>query len=118
MLDRYWNESANSNIFKTDSIPEISPIETPPLTPDHVRVLNHDGSTLKVLCDPADRAAQYVAMISLDGTTFIDSVVADTNEILIPGLDENTVYYLKVKAKNSGGSSPTYPKVVCRGTLI
>ncbi len=105
MLDRFWNESANSNLFKTDSIPEISPIETPPLTPEHVRVLNQDASTLKVLCDKTDRAAQYVAMISIDGTTFTDSVVADTNQILVSGLTENTVYYFRVKAKNSGGSS-------------
>ena len=36
-----------------------------------------------------------------DGETFTDSVTADTNESIVDGLQEDMVYYIKVKAKNA-----------------
>ena len=77
----------------------------PPNTPEHIRIVNGNQSTLTVKCDTAARASEYVAYISTDGVTFTDSASSPTKNITVSGLTENTVYYFKVKTKNDSGTS-------------
>jgi len=102
MLDRYWNESSISNSATGDSVPNVL---DPPETPQYIRVVYADSNALEVFCDPVLGADEYVALISPNGNTFNDSVVSTTNQIIISGLTENQIYYFRVKAKNSSGSS-------------
>ena len=104
MLDRYWNESQISNSETGDSIPEY--INPPDEAPNHIMALAVDSSTIVIRCDSVARADEYIAYISEDGTTFSDSAVSGNPEIFVTGLTENKVYYFKVKAANSSGSSP------------
>ncbi len=104
MLDRYWNESEMSTAAVGDPIPNY--INPPDEAPGHIMVLAVDANTLMIRCDSVARADKYIAYISENGSTFPDSAESNTNEILVTGLTENKVYYFKVKAANTSGSSP------------
>ena len=102
MLDRYWNESDISNSAMADSVPHYV---SPPEAPQHIMVLNVDSTTLKVTCDSAARAEEYIVYISLTGSSFTDSVVSATHNIILPNLQPHTVYYFKIRTRNISGSS-------------
>ncbi len=106
--NRFWNESDISNIVESDSVSFSAPL---PATPNFVSVFNVDATTLSIRCETTEFAENYVAYISIDGVTFADSVVSVSNQIFVPDLLENQVYYFKVKAKNIRGSSPFDNKI-------
>ncbi len=104
MLDRYWNESEISNAVLGDSIPHY--INPPDQAPQHIMVLGSADSTLLIKCDSVEKADRYIAYISHDGVHVVDSVVSNSNEIVVPHLSDGQIYYFKVKAANAAGSSP------------
>ncbi len=104
VLDRHRNESTISNTVQTDSIPTF--IQPPEVQPSMVRVLNGGAQSLRIVCDPVDRASGYRALISTDGITFSDTAESNQNEIIAAGLQANQVYYIKVQAFNETGASP------------
>ena len=77
----------------------------PPNTPEYIKIINGNDSTLIVSCEPTFQATQYIAYVSLDGVTFTDTVISVTNNIAVTNLTENTVYYFKVRAANDSGAS-------------
>ena len=77
-----------------------------PATPTGVSAAPGDG-TLSVSWDPVSNATSYnVYYGSSEGvTTGNASVTSGTTSVNLPGLSNNTPYYLKVAAVNAGGSS-------------
>jgi uncharacterized lipoprotein YddW (UPF0748 family) len=100
--NRFWNESDISNIVESDSVSFSAPL---PAAPNFISVTNINGSTLSIQCEETEFAEKYVAYISTDGITFSDSAESLSSQITVSGLQENQVYYFKVKAKNTRGSS-------------
>ncbi|MBD3226400.1 MAG: family 10 glycosylhydrolase [Caldithrix sp.] len=104
VADRHRKESSISDSVRTDSIPTF--IQPPSAKPLMVRILGEDASTLKIVCEPVERASGYRALLSINGTTFPDTVEAESNEIQATGLNANQVYYIKVQAFNRNGAAP------------
>ena len=97
-------DSNLTEIQVTDSIPYVAPVIDPPLTPDFIRILNNNATSLQVICDAVADANGYRAYISTDGTIFSDSASSNTNTIIVNNLLENHVYYIRVVAFNDGGN--------------
>lgn len=101
-LNRYWNESANSNIVETDSLSLSAPA---PLTPNVSGVFSLSDSELLLSCVTTENADIYRALISTDGVNYSDSIDSSVPEILIEELTPNETYFFKVKALNQRGES-------------
>jgi len=99
------NVTANQTAFADKYLDPDTSFIFPPDTPDYIKVINGNDSTLIVSCEPTFQATQYIAYVSTNGTTFPDTVVSSTNNIAVSGLMENQVYYFKVRAANDSGSS-------------
>jgi N-acetylmuramoyl-L-alanine amidase len=86
---------ANNTVFADANLQSFAPD-----VPTHVRVLKDDASSLKIQVEPSLLANAYRVYISEDGVNFTDTVDSDTTEIIVPDLQENSVYYFKVSALN------------------
>lgn len=82
-----------------------SGIIPPPDKPFNFRVLADTDSTLRIKFDIPSRATRFLIMLSLDGKTFDDTVEVVSNDVIVEGLNNNTVYYFKLAAKNASGLS-------------
>ncbi len=108
MLDRFKHESAISNYAEADSMPHFI---NPPDETDHIYVMGAPGGMLEIHCDSAARAEAYVAYISQDGYTVMDSAVSETNVIPVFELQELKPYYFRTKTRNNAGSSDLSEKL-------
>jgi N-acetylmuramoyl-L-alanine amidase len=97
--------TANQTAFADKNLDPDTTFIFPPETPDYIKVINGNDSTLIVSCEPAFQATQYIAYVSMDGITFTDTAISSTNNIAVNNLAENTVYYFKVRAANDSGAS-------------
>jgi hypothetical protein len=97
----YFNDStevevqANHTVFADINLHSFAPD-----VPTHVRVLADGANSLKIEVEEALLANGYRVYISEDGTAFSNTFDSDTTEIIVPNLQENSVYYFKVSAVN------------------
>ena len=76
-----------------------------PEVPIDIRVLGNGTNSLRVVCGTAARASGYRVLYGLDADALTDSVSSQNPEIVINGLENNQVYYIRVRSFNSTGSS-------------
>jgi len=76
-----------------------------PDVPTDIRVLGNGSNSLKVVCSDAPRASEYRVLYGTDSQALTDSASSQTAEIILNGLENNRVYYLRVRALNSSGLS-------------
>lgn len=97
----YYSDSTEITVIANQTVfADANLVSFAPSVPGHVRVLWDGPASLKIEVEPALRANGYRAYISQDGVTFSDSVDADTTAIIVPDLQENSVYYFKISALN------------------
>jgi hypothetical protein len=81
---------------------------SPPTAPEDL-ALTAEGRSIKAAWTPSPQATGYEVYYSggaaLPGTSPVTVEGGDTGFALIPGLDDNTTYYVWVKARNSAGVS-------------
>ncbi|MCK5033737.1 MAG: hypothetical protein KAS18_08885, partial [Calditrichia bacterium] len=79
-----------------------------PNAPEKFRVTIENATSLRVSFSNAPFATQYFVYLSNNGISFPDSIISGSNDLLIQGLDTDSLYYFKVKAVNdSAVSKPT-----------
>ena len=83
--------------LKIDGIPE---------TPKSFGVINNGAESLKILMDEDTKVEFYKIFISNDGVNFNSPILLSPDSLIISGLSENVVYYLRIKAVNQAGESP------------
>ncbi len=64
-----------------------------------------NDSTISVRCDAVSNALGYVVYYGTDSATSPDSVISETNEIHITGLDELSACFIRIKSYNDAGCS-------------
>jgi hypothetical protein len=93
------NEAApmsQTSYLKDNSIPAV---------PKSFGVRSESGSSMQVLVKPDSSAAQYIVAIGKNGTTFPDSLTFAPGNIIIPNLQKDSLYYVKIQAINLIGAS-------------
>ena len=78
-------------------------------TPQNIRILNQNDTTITVKCDQVPGATEYVVYYGTDGETYPDSVVSPTTQINISDLDNLTGYYFKIRARGAERKSVLSP---------
>ncbi len=91
-----WNELYEH--FGSGTVP-------PPGTPEAFRVLIEDSSGLRIQFRESSNATGYFIYLSGDGINFTDSVFAASNNFVLTNLEEDSLYYIRVKSVNSTGLS-------------
>ncbi len=80
----------------------------PPAKPIALRVDIESSTQLRVQFQAAANATKYFIYLSSDGVVFSDSLSVSTTDIIISGLQSDSLYYLRVRSANSNGmSQPT-----------
>ena len=93
IADKFFN-------FKDDYLNSIAPAK-----PGYIQALVLNNSSVKIQCEAVANADSYVVYYGTEGTIEPDSVVSDTNEIIVSDLEEFTAYYFQVKVANAAGCS-------------
>lgn len=81
-------------------------IPNAPAVPEHIKIEWDGANSLKLTFDPGIRATDYTIYWSKDGETFIDSVRTASTETVVDGLEQDTVYYFKIRSFNDSLASP------------
>jgi len=92
--------SANTTTFADAYLTAFAPD-----VPAYIRVLGNGSNSLKVVCGENPRASGYRVLYGTDSQALTDSVSSQTAEIILNGLENNRVYYLRVRAFNASGLS-------------
>jgi len=77
----------------------------PPAIPTDFRITGAGQSSLQIDFDSPEGAESYILYLSKNGVNFIDSVEIFTNSVIVEDLFNDSLYFFKVKARNSGGES-------------
>ena len=83
--------------LKIDGIPE---------TPKSFGVINNGGESLKILTNEDAKVESYKIFLSNDGVNFNSPIMLSPDSLIISGLNENTIYNIRIKAVNQAGESP------------
>ena len=78
-----------------------------PNKPKSLRVIQKDAKTLIIGFETVDYAEKYGIYMSTDGINFNKIIDATSNSVSITNLTANTIYYFKIDASNSSGTSAT-----------
>ncbi len=78
---------------------------SPPEKPYYFSVLAENDSSLRLIYDYPLRATGFEIYQSFDGLVFSDSFNVSSNDVLITGLEKDSVYYFKIKSTNENGES-------------
>lgn len=108
-IDRYWNESALSNIVITDTIPSTAP----PSPISNLVVTNLGSGIIQLDFDGSGTATEFLVISSSAGYQSLDTVGTYLEKpVTIPGLILNEMHYLQVKGINQFGISDLSERVV------
>jgi hypothetical protein len=77
-----------------------------PGIPDNISVCWNGPGSLKMTVAPTKRSSGYRVLISRDGSNFIDSVFSEQPEISISGLQNDSLYFFRVRSVNEYGVAP------------
>ncbi len=76
-----------------------------PSVPKSFGVKAENATSLRLVVKPDTNATEYLVHLSANGTAFYDTVAVSAANPLITGLQENTLYYIKIQASNNAGVS-------------
>jgi len=76
-----------------------------PGTPENINITWNGPGSLRFDIEPTKRTTGYYVMISPDGIIFSDSVMSVSSEIIINDLDNDSLYYFRVRSINDSASS-------------
>jgi hypothetical protein len=83
----------------------VSGAITIPPQPRSFGIINESSSSLRVLISYNNDTTNYTAYLSADGLTFTDSVELSRNDPVITGLQNDSLYFIRLRAHNSSGYS-------------
>ncbi|MBL1215339.1 MAG: T9SS type A sorting domain-containing protein [Ignavibacteriae bacterium] len=76
-----------------------------PEKPYHFAVLAENDSSIRLIYDYPLRATGFKIYQSFNGVDFTDSFHVSSNDVLFTGLEEDSVYYYKLKSTNQNSES-------------
>jgi spore germination protein YaaH len=76
-----------------------------PEKPYHFAVLAENDSSLRLIYDYPLRATGFLIYQSFNGVDFTDSFYVSSNSVLFTGLEEDSIYYYKLKSLNQNSES-------------
>jgi hypothetical protein len=77
-----------------------------PQKPKSFGIISEGDNELKVILDEDPVASRYIVYPSDDGVNFDPPIVGNSNVIRVTNLPANRLYYIKIAAENSFGTSP------------
>ncbi len=83
----------------------VSGAITIPPQPKSFGIINESSSSLRVLISYNNDTTNYTAYLSADGISFADSVELSKNDPVISGLQNDSLYFIRLRAHNSSGYS-------------
>jgi len=86
-----------TSYIKTAGIPE---------TPKSFGIINSGSDKIKLLLPTDSNVESYKVFISNDGINFNPEISCSPDSLIISGLNEDSVYYFRLKAVNQAGESP------------
>ncbi len=103
----YLKDSLKVSVTKNQTIfADIHLDPKAPGTPDNISVCWYGPGALKIDVEPTKRTTGYAVLISRDGINFTDSVMSSSAEIILNGLDNDSLYYFRVRSVNDSAMSP------------
>jgi hypothetical protein len=68
-------------------------------------IISEEENQIKIIIETSPAVESYLVYPSTDGITFMPPLTFNTNVITISGLPSNSLYFIKIKAVNTFGSS-------------
>jgi len=96
---------ANQSVFNDVYLTPDANFNYPPAAPNYIQAIVINDSTISVRCEAVSNALGYIVYYGTDSAAYPDSVISETNEILITGLDELTACFIRIKSYNDAGCS-------------
>ncbi|MCF6270165.1 MAG: T9SS type A sorting domain-containing protein [Melioribacteraceae bacterium] len=84
-----------------------------PEKPKSFGIINHDSDKLKVVMKQDSVVESYKVFLSSDGLTFSESTIANYDSLIITELNNDSTYFIKLKATNQKGDSPYSEVLAC-----
>jgi len=107
-FDRYWNESALSNIVSTDTIPTTAP----PGSISSIAVTNLGSAMLQIDFSGSSSAEEYLIINDDWNRSVYDTIgIYRQRPVIISGLITDQIYYLRIKGINEFGESPLTDRI-------
>ncbi|VAX28462.1 hypothetical protein MNBD_IGNAVI01-2898, partial [hydrothermal vent metagenome] len=111
-LVKYQDVLMDDKLYKILS-DEDGPMEQPsylkipgiPDTPRSFGVINFESNKLKIVLEPDSTVVSYKIYLSGNGVDFNEPIEVSPENLIIDGLTENSIYYIKIKAVNQIGES-------------
>ncbi len=78
-------------------------------TPEQPRsfgIKTENNKSLRIIVKPDTSVTKYIAKISKDGKSFVKTYYLEPDNLVITGLQTDTLFYVKLTAQNSAGDSP------------
>lgn len=76
-----------------------------PVTPKSFGIKAESPTSLRLVVKQDTNVTDYIAYISKDGVTFIDTVTVSVASPVVAGLQTDSLYYVKIQASNNAGVS-------------
>lgn len=76
-----------------------------PEKPNSFGVINNGANELRIVLEPDDNIEYYNYYLSSDGINFTFSGTLPRDDLIIDGLDEDSLYFIKLKSVNQIGES-------------
>jgi type IX secretion system substrate protein len=77
-----------------------------PETPKSFGIINYGSDKIKIIIKEDSNVESYKIFPSDDGVNFNNPIILPSGNIVISGLTENHIYYIRLKAVNQVGESP------------
>ncbi|MCB9336411.1 MAG: T9SS type A sorting domain-containing protein [Flavobacteriales bacterium] len=97
---------SDEGVINVPRYPIDEALPSPPTQLKSFCVLNNSSTSLQIKLNTVSGADSYDVYKSTDGTNFSLHGNYTTTNFTVTGLTTNIIYYFKIKAKNTGGSSP------------
>jgi hypothetical protein len=84
----------------------ISSVSLAPQKQESFGIISEGHTELKIIVEEDPMAERYFVYPSDDGVNFAQPIIGNSNVIHVTNLPSNSLYYIKIVADNSYGSSP------------
>ena len=120
VITEYKSILTDEVLYKTLSN-ENGPMERPtylklsglPERPNSFGIINYGSDKLKIIIKNNVEVKSYKIYLSSDGLNFNEPIIANSDNLVLDGLSEDLIYYIKIKSTNIVGDSPYSELLAC-----